>query len=139
MLTKDKADKLIEIFVTIDDFCQYFDEWLDLHSNIEFPKPRFEGIMHVSEILSIIVFYQYSGYKCFQYYYEQQVQQELISYFPRQVKYKRFLQLISKSIPHLYVFTKWQCLDAQATGVYFIDSKKLPVCHNRRIHNHQVF
>ena len=139
MLTKDKADKLIEIFVTVDDFCLYLDDWLEDHPNIEFDKPRFEGIMHISEILSIIIFYHYSGYKCFQYYYEDQVQQALSSYFPVQVSYKRFLQLISKSIPHLYVFNKWQSLKTQATGVYFIDSKKLPVCHNRRIHNHKVF
>jgi len=139
MLTKDKADKLIEIFIAVDDFCQAFDQWLEAYANDDFPRPRFEGVMHVSEILTIIIFYQYSGYKCFQYYFEQQVQHELKIYFPRQVGYKRFLQLISKSVPHLYIFVKWQGMFAEATGIYFIDSKKLPVCHNRRIHNHQVF
>ena len=139
MLTKDKTDKLIEIFVTVDDFCHALDQWLVEHPDSEFIKPRFEGIMHLSEILTIIIFYHYSGYKCFQYYYEQQVQLELLTYFPRQVSYKRFLQLISKAVPHLYVFAKWQTLQAQPTNIYFIDSKKLPVCHNRRIHNHKVF
>lgn len=139
MLTKDKEDKLIEIFVAVDDFCQAFDQWLEAHPKKDFPPPRFEGIMHVSEILTIIIFYQYSGYKCFQYYYEEQVQHELKSYFPRQVCYKRFLQLISKSVPHLYLFVKWKSMFSQATGIYLIDSKKLPVCHNQRIHNHKVF
>ncbi len=139
MLTKDKADKLIEIFVTVDDFCLHLEEWLATHPQPDFHPPRFEGIMSVSEILSIIIFYHYSGYKCFQYYYQDMVEQELRTYFPKQVSYKRFLQLISKSVPHLYVFTKWQCMQAQSTQIYFIDSKKLPVCHNRRIHNHKVF
>lgn len=139
MLTTDKIDKLIEIFVDMDDFCQYFNTWLSTRPKSEFNKPRFEGEMEVSEILSIIIFYNYSGYKCFQYYYEQQVQQDLLDYFPKQVSYKRFLQLIGKSIMHLYVFIKWKSLDSEQTGVYFVDSKKLPVCHNRRIHNHQVF
>jgi hypothetical protein len=139
MLTKDKADKLIEIFVAVDDFCQAFDQWLEAHEKSDFPRPRFEGIMHVSEILAIIIFYQYSGYKCFQYYYEEQVRYELKSYFPRQVCYKRFLRLISKSVPHLYIFVKWKSLSSESTGIYFIDSKKLPVCHNQRIHNHKVF
>ena len=139
MLSKDKEDKLIEIFIAVDDFCQFLDEWLASNPEPGFRKPRFEGIMQVSEILTIIIFYHYSGYKCFQYYYQEQVQVELQSFFPRQVSYKRFLQLISKSVPHLYVFAKWQCLFAEATGIYFIDSKKLPVCHNRRIHNHKVF
>lgn len=139
MLDKDKAEKLIEIFVTIDDFYQHFNEWIQTQGRTDFPKPRFEGIMHPSEVLSIIIFYPYSGFKCFQYYYEQQVQLDLKTYFPRQVSYKRFLQLISKSVSILYVFVKWQCIQSEATGIYFIDSKKLPVCHNRRIHNHKVF
>lgn len=139
MLSKDKEDKLIEIFIRVDDFCQFLDDWLGSNPQPEFPRPRFEGIMQLSEILTIIIFYHYSGYKCFQYYYQEQVQIELQSFFPRQVSYKRFLQLISKAVPYLYVFTKWQSLCAEATGIYFIDSKKLPVCHNRRIHNHRVF
>lgn len=139
MLSKDKTEKLIELFLEIDDFCMVFDQWIEAHSNKDFPRPRFEGIMHTSEILTIIVFYHFSGYKCFQYYYQELVQQELKSYFPKQVGYKRFLQLISKSIPHLYVFIKWKSMFSERTGIYFIDSKKLPVCHNRRIHNHQVF
>lgn len=139
MLTKDKEDKLIEIFIAADDFCQDFQRWLDTKPKVEFKPPRFEGRMEVSEILSIIVFYHYSGYKCFQYYYEQQVQTELTSHFPNQVSYKRFLQLISKSTVHLFAFSKWMTLTSEATSIYYIDSKKLPVCHNRRIHNHKVF
>lgn len=139
MLTKDKEDKLIEIFIAADDFCQDFQRWLDTKPKVEFKLPRFEGRMEVSEILSIIVFYHYSGYKCFQYYYEQQVQTELTSHFPNQVSYKRFLQLISKSTVHLFAFSKWMTLTSEVTSIYYIDSKKLPVCHNRRIHNHRVF
>ncbi|MBB4081117.1 hypothetical protein GGR28_003764 [Lewinella aquimaris] len=136
MLTKDKEDKLIEIFVTVDDFLKLFGRHID---RLPIPKTRFEGIMCPSEIIAIIIFYQYSGFKCFQYFYKQQVQHELREYFPRQVSYKRFLRLIKKCVPYLYVFTKWQCMQSEHTGVYFIDSKKLPVCHNRRIHNHKVF
>ena len=33
----------------------------------------------------------------------------------------------------------WQTLLSRQHGTYFIDSKKLPVCHNRRIHSHKVF
>ena len=120
MLPKDKANKLIEIFVTVDDFCTDLDKWLTSHPQPDFHRPRFEGIMSVSEILTIIIFYHYSGYKCFQYYYQDMVQIELKTYFPNQVGYKRFLQLITKSVPHLYVFAKWQCMQAQATEVYFM-------------------
>jgi len=30
-------------------------------------------------------------------------------------------------------------LSGEQTGVYFVDSIKLAVCHNRRIHRHKVF
>lgn len=139
MLTKGKADKLIEIFIDVDDFILFFDEWITDNPHPDFIKPRFEGIMSVSEIMTIIIFYQFSGYKCFQYFYTEQVQQELVEYFPHQVSYKRFLRLISKACPLLYVYAKYRCLKSQATGVYFADSKKLSSCHNKRIYNHQVF
>lgn len=38
----------------------------------------------------------------------------------------------------LYFFIHWQGLGKQ-TGSGYIDSTKLPVCDNRRIHNHKVF
>lgn len=31
------------------------------------------------------------------------------------------------------------CLHSQRSGLYFIDSKKLPVCHLKREHSHRVF
>jgi hypothetical protein len=39
----------------------------------------------------------------------------------------------------MYMLLKMQSLMGQRTGTYFIDSKKLPVCHNRRIHSNKVF
>lgn len=136
MLDEVKENKLIEIFVSVDDFCQVLDQYLDEH---DLEGPVFEGVMIPSEILTIVIFYHYSGYKCFQYYFENMVQQELRDFFPRQVSYKRFLTLIGRCQIHLFLFLKWQCAQSQLTGTYFVDSKKLPVCHNRRIHNHKVF
>lgn len=81
MLSKDKTDKLIEIFVSVDDFCLHLDGWLKSNPQQDYKKPRFEGRMTASEVMAITIFYQFSGYKCFQYYYHDMVQQELTSYF----------------------------------------------------------
>ena len=126
MLSKDKHDKLIEIFCAVDDFIILLDQYLVNSEKMDVKLPRFEGRMSKSEILTIIIFYHFSGHKCFQYYFEDVVTTELKTYFPVQVKYKRFLQLISKSWPFLHLFNQWKCSVAQRTGIYFIDSKKLP-------------
>lgn len=139
MLLKDKELDLIRIFMHIDDFCLYLEKYLQDQPEEKLLLGRFEGRMSISEILSIIVFYHHSGYKCFQYYFQRMVEPELQSYFPGLVTYKRFLTLIGKATPHLYLLAKHQCLATSQTGIMYVDAKKLPVCHNRRINNHKVF
>ena len=95
-------------------------------------------------MMSICVFYHYSVYKCFQYYYQHMVQPTLKSHFPGYVSYERFVLSLLRILPGLYVlglyvFLKYCTLQSQLTGLYFIDSKQLPVCHNRTIHSHRVF
>lgn len=136
MLSEDSINKLIEIYIQVDDFCQKLEEYAKLH---QLDLPKYNGRLSTSEMLSIIIFYQYSGYKCFQYYYERCVRYSLSSWFPNQISRSRFLTVMNRFIPHLYLFLKWQCSQSKRSQVYFIDSKKLPVCHNRRIHQHKVF
>lgn len=136
MLSEYKANKLIEIFVEVDDFCQ---EWTNYTADKPELRSVLRGRMSASEIMAILIFYQFSGYKCFEYYYEEMVQRELKTYFPNQVSYCRFLRLIGRCDYQLFLFLKWKCSLSQLTGIYFVDSKKLPVCHNRRIHQHRVF
>ena len=79
------------------------------------------------------------GYKCFQYYYQDMVLHALKSYFPKQISYERFLVSLLKILPGLYVLLRYLTGQSHRTGLYFIDSKPLAVCHNRRIHSHRVF
>lgn len=138
MLSKDKENQLIELFINIDDFCIALESWKQTQVRYKDSTTR-QPLMSDSEMLTLLIFYQMSGYKCFQYYYEEMVVTSLRGYFPKQVSYERFVALIPRLLPGLYVFLKWQTLLSRRNGIYFIDSKKLPVCHNRRIHNHKVF
>lgn len=138
MLSKDKEEQLIHLFIMMDDFCIALETWKQNHPQYGRSTTR-RPVMSNSEMLTLLVFYQISGYKCFQYYYEELVATTLRGYFPQQVSYPRFVALIPRLLPGLYLFLKWQTLLSRRDGTYFIDSKKLPVCHNRRIHNHQVF
>lgn len=138
MLHEDKENKLIELFITVDDFCIALENWKSQHPKFGTSVTN-EPLMSDSEMLTILIYYQHSGYKCFQYYYEDFVTTALQSYFPRQVSYPRFVALIPRLLPGLYLLLKWCTLLSRRTNCYFIDSKKLPVCDNRRIHNHKVF
>ena len=73
------------------------------------------------------------------YYYQRLVEPQMRTYFPHLVSYQRFIDLLPPQVAILHVLTKYLCLLGKRTGCYFADSKKLPVCDNRRIHSHRVF
>jgi len=60
------------------------------------------------------------------------------SAFPNLVSYNRFIELSQGVIVPLLVYLKSRRL-GQITGISFIDSTPLKVCHPRRIHSHRVF
>lgn len=141
MNSKITENNLIEQFIEVDDFCKYFEPYMD-HRSIEkggIKKRKRKGNMSKSEIMTILILYHQSGYKCFQYYYEELVLPNWGSYFPKLVSYERFVSLIGQSYIFLYVFVKYRTLWSLKSGHYYIDSKKLPVCDNRRIGSNKVF
>ena len=93
MLTQDKENKLIELFFHLDEFCIALEQWKTQTNRLVVTtrKPTLSD----SELMSICVFYpggepHYSGYKCFQYYYQHRVQFKLsqgISKFRRKLSY----------------------------------------------------
>lgn len=128
---------LIQIFIEVDDFCKGYEEWLGKNPNKAIGK--WTSKLSRSEAMSILVFYQVSGYKNFAYYYNKMVEPNLSGHFPELVQYKSFLSLIPSCLDQLYMYALWQSRRTERTGIYYVDSKKLPVCHNRRIHSHKVF
>ena len=133
---KVNEQKLIEIFIWTDDFVKSFSQFC-LPPQVG-QRRRTPGLSP-SEMMTILIFYHHSGYKCFEYYYERCVLKALIGHFPQAPSYTRFVQLIPRSMHLWYWMAKVRGLMAQATGLYFVDSKKLPVCDNRPIHSHKVF
>ena len=100
MLSEDKEKKLIELFIALDDFCLALYEW----QSKQVPRAKVAAkvpLMSDSELLTVLVCYHFSGYKCFEYYYHQLLEKELLSYFPRQVSYERFVALIPRVLPGL--------------------------------------
>ena len=57
--------------------------------------------------------------------------------FPALVSYTRFVELMPSALPAMCLYLRGRF--GQRTGVAFIDSTPLSVCHNRRIGRHRVF
>lgn len=132
-------EKLIEIFIAVDDFVKLFDQWLGSRCLIAPRKPTRQPDLTDSEIITLLVYYHHSGYKNFEYFYRRLVLTQMRTYFPKLVSYERFIELMPRQVATLHVLTKYLCLRSQRTGGSYADSKKLPVCDNKRIHSHKVF
>ena len=135
--------KVVEVFCFIDDFCKQVSQYLASHPLPVGLGPRAvagrKASLSESEVLTILVLYHLSGFKCFMYFYERLVLGELRSYFPQACSYSQFLSLARQACWHAFLLAHYRCGLSDRTGHYYIDSKKLPVCDNRRIHSHKVF
>jgi hypothetical protein len=93
--------------------------------------------LHPSEVMTIAILFQASGYRTFKAFYTQYVQVHLREEFPQLVSYTRIVELLPRVLVPLTVYLHTQF--GACTGISFIDSTALAVCHPARIHQHRVF
>ena len=129
---------ITEQFIFIDDFCKQYDFFMRQNvfpkKNKETRTPRLE----ISEVMTIILLFHQSPAKNFKFFY----QSYLLQYrgeFPNLVSYSRFVELQQRCLGHFYALLRILCAFANQTGIAYIDSTCLPVCHNKRIRRHKVF
>lgn len=135
--------KIVEVFCFVDDFGKEGQAYYATHPLPVGLEPRHsagrKAALSESEVLTILVLYHLSGFKCFEYFYERLLLQDLKSYFPQAVSYTQFLYLSQQACLHMLLLAQYRCSFSARTKPYYIDSKKLPVCDNRRIPQHRVF
>jgi hypothetical protein len=134
-------DRLVEDFCQLDDFCQPFGpHWEARLLSQEAQPARKRGPqagLADSEIMTILVLYHSSHFRHFKAFYEGVVLTLLRSAFPKAPCYGRFIALTHHVWVPLTVFLLTRM--GRKTGLYYIDSTPLPVCHPRRINRHKVF
>jgi len=130
--------QLIAMFCDLDDFCKWFEPLYmrRLLQSGQRQRTR-QTVLALSEIMTIIVYFHSSHYRDFKHYYTEYVATHLRPYFPTLVSYSRFVELIPRAVVPLcgYLHTR----KGRCTGITFVDSTSLAVCHNRRISRHKVF
>lgn len=130
---------LLELFCDVDDFIIEFEPvWQKKMITDGKMHRKRGGRMTKSEIMTILISFHQSGYRTFKAFYCEQVCQYWRAEFPTLLSYNRFVQLIPSVGIHLAVYLKTKCF-GDCTGISFVDSTKLVVCKNPRIHQHKVF
>lgn len=129
---------LTEIFCLVDDFCKHFDE---AQKGLLLPcknrKRKSHCRMSLSEIITILIMFHFSHYKCFKDFYLNCILQHYRQEFPKALSYNRFIELEPQAFMPMVLLLR--SLSGEETGLYYVDSTKLPVCHNLRIKRNKVF
>ena len=130
--------RLLELFCKLDDYCQEYQQWISKKelSNVK-KKPGPKPMMSQSEIMTIVINFHQSSFRNFKHYYTKHVSKYLTKEFPKLVSYNRFVELMQQVILPLTAYLRSRF--GKNTGISFIDSTPLVVCHNRRIKRNKVF
>ena len=127
---------ILPLFCDIDDFCLLF-EPLWQQRLLETRQRHRPSALCLSEVMTIITLFHASSYRNFKAYYTEQVLKHYAGAFPRLVSYQRFVELMPSALVPLCGYL--QTRKGHCSGISFVDSTSLKVCHNRRIHSHKVF
>lgn len=80
----------------------------------------------------------YSPCKNFKYFYQSYLQLYRAE-FPNLVSYTRFIELKPRIFSYLLLLLQWFCSQSDKTGIAYIDTTPLAVCHHKRASRNKVF
>lgn len=127
---------IITLYSLIDDFCKLYTEWEKANLVPSTKQRHREGQLSLSELMTVILFFYFSAYKDFKNYYMQYFCGERSNLF-RLPTYSRVISLWPKIMTPLVILL--HSMTGEHTGIYFIDSTKLQICHNKRTRSNRVF
>jgi hypothetical protein len=129
---------LEDLFCSVDDFCQTFEpQWKKQLLGFGLLIRNRRSNLSLSEIMTILIGFHQSCYRNFKTYYQEKVQIDWADAFPELVSYQRFVEWIPNTLVPMCAYLR-SCF-GKCSGISFMDSTALKVCHNRRISQHKVF
>src|SRR5579871_1119281 len=129
---------MVEIFCDIDDFYKkHVKQPLIKKLPTLSGKRNRKTTMSESEMMTVMILFHLSHYRTFKDFYCDCIHGQLRNEFPKAVSYPRFVSLMPRLLEPLtaYVLSR----TGKHTGLYYLDSTKMVVCHNRRIYRNKVF
>lgn len=132
---------LVEIFYLVDEFCKEFERVREGHllkkDNGKKSRKR-QFTMSDSEVITIMICFHVGGFRYLKHFYIHYIQEHCQRDFPHTVSYNRFVELQEKALVPMTLFLQLCCL-GKCTGISYIDSTPLKVCHIKREHSHKTF
>src|SRR6266511_1806439 len=129
---------ILRLFFDCDEFCRVFEPPLRALLLNDGKRHRHrESTLSTSEVMTILILFQASGFRNLKTYYTQYVCVHMRREFPNLVSYERFVELQSQTALPLTAFL--QTRFGRCTGISFVDATSIAICHNRRIESNKVF
>jgi hypothetical protein len=125
------------LFCCLDDFCLLYEQEACRQLLPSPGQRRRDGKLCLSEMMFIMALFHVSPFKNFKAFYIHGVEGKYRDCFTALPCYARFVQLMHRLLLPFSLLL--YALRGEETGIYFADSTKLAVCHNRRISSHRVF
>ena len=131
-------ENITELFVEVDDFWKAVKGKWEEHLLTKGDRKRLRKTkLSESEIMTILILFHQARYCNFKTFYLEYVWKHLRREFPDLVSYKRFVGLMDRvgALLVLYLQTRL----GKCTGISFVDSTSIKVCHNQRINRNRIF
>ncbi len=130
-------EDLTMLYCAVDDFWKFFrQEWekhlVDSGKSKRGPDPE----LSVAEMMTIVILFHQSNYRTFKHFYSYACIY-LRKHFPKLISYDRFVYLMKNLFVPLFAYLLNR--KGLVTGIAFIDSTSIKVCHNKRIQRNRVF
>jgi hypothetical protein len=129
---------ILDLYCSVDAFWRRFEPLCERELFASGKRRRRRATrMHPAEILTLLILFQQSGYRTFKGFYTHYAQIALRQDFPSLLSYSRFVELMPRFLVPLAVYLHTQ--RGACTGISFIDSTAIAVCHPARIQQRRVF
>jgi hypothetical protein len=129
---------ITELFVALDDFCNEYASFLQKQYLPQNHKPTRIPCLRSSEIMTIVLLFHRSPAENFKFFYTSYLQLYK-SKFPTLPSYNRFVELQQRYLGHFHALIVILSATAKHTGLNYVDSTNIPVCHRKRSRRHRVF
>jgi hypothetical protein len=133
-------DKITRIFVDVDDFVKDLDHFSMKKQllGVDVARRDRKTSLTLSEMLTIYIGFHLSHHTNFKSYYKEFLSVHYKHLFPNLISYERFNQVQNRLFMPLMLYINNRGL-GQCTGISYVDSTTLPVCHIKREKQHKVF